>query len=249
MARLAAIAEAGLWLLLAFQAARLAWILVEPAGPVGAIATPGATAPARPLASLDDPFYRAGSGTGGAVPASLDGYLLHGVRIGMPHNSAILAHDGRQRAYRTGDTLAPGVVLAAVAGDHVVLRTAQGTSRLALAAAGSAAGARASTGTLPVAQAPAPARAAGAEPAQLIAQAGLLAHEDGGYTLIPRGDDTALRQAGLQAGDVLLAVDGQPLTPERLAELQGSLSDRDGATLTVRRDGTVRTVAIGGDSE
>lgn len=255
--RLAAIVEATFWLLLAFQAARLAWIFLEPVGPVGAAAPASisAVAPAMPLAALQDPFYRSNSEAGHAASASLDGYRLHGVRISVHRSAAILGHDGRQRAYRTGEAIAPGVVLATVAGDHVVLQTGQGTARLDLVAG--AAGASPVARALPAGNPYADAdrrqggshEGGGVEPAQLMAQAGLRAHEGGGYTLIPRGDDTALRQAGLQAGDVLLAVDGQPLTAERLAELQQHLSGRTGATLSVRRDGVVRTVAIGGAGE
>jgi general secretion pathway protein C len=249
--RPAVLVEAALWLLLAVQAARLAWIFLEPVGPVGA-AAPASTigaVPPMPLAALQDPFYRSSNDAGHAAPAGLDGYRLHGVRIGVQPSAAIIGHDGRQRAYRTGDTIAPGVLLAAVGGDHVLLQTGQGPGRLDLATAGPGPAAGDSARLLPAAQPTAGASGTSVEPAQLLAQAGLRAHEDGGYALIPRGDDSALRRAGLQAGDVLLAVDGQPLTPERLAELQQHLSGRTGATLSVRRDGVVRTVALGGAGE
>lgn len=257
--RLTAVAEAVLWLLLALQAARLAWILLEPAGPLGAPAAVTAAgdggASTLRLATLGDPFYRGGDRGGDAAAAGLDGYRLHGVRVDAQRSTAILGHDGRQRAYRVGDRIAAGVVLEAVAGDHALLRTAQGTVRLELRTPEPAAGAPARA--LPAGNAATDGdrghdgrhAGGGVAPAQLIAQAGLRAHEDGGYTLIPRGDDTALRAAGLRAGDVLLAVDGQPLTPERLAELQQHLSGRAGASLRVRRDGVVRTVAVGGAGE
>ena len=85
----------------------------------------------------------------------------------------------------------------------------------------------------------------GIDPAALLAEAGLSPVEsDGGaagYTIIPRGDGAALRQAGLQAGDVLLSVNGQALTPERYAELPAELAGASTITLTYRRDGQVRS--------
>ena len=62
--------------------------------------------------------------------------------------------------------------------------------------------------------------------------------------MVPRGDGAVLRQAGLQAGDVLLSVNGQELTPERYAELGDSLAGAATITLTYRRDGQVRTATL-----
>ncbi|OHE86324.1 MAG: hypothetical protein A2579_09025 [Lysobacterales bacterium RIFOXYD1_FULL_69_11] len=65
-----------------------------------------------------------------------------------------------------------------------------------------------------------------------------------GYTLIPRGDDALVRQAGLRAGDVVVAINGNTLTPERLGELESDLAGRDAVELTVLRDGTTRTLTL-----
>src|SRR5690606_41949879 len=59
--------------------------------------------------------------------------------------------------------------------------------------------------------------------AWLRAQMGLRPEQaDGrvtGYVVIPRGDGAVLRQAGLQAGDVLLSVNDEALDAERHARL------------------------------
>ncbi len=60
------------------------------------------------------------------------------------------------------------------------------------------------------------------------------------------GDAALLRAAGLQAGDVILAINGQPLDSlERIAALRGQLANSSGAELRYERDGTVQTSTIG----
>ena len=73
-----------------------------------------------------------------------------------------------------------------------------------------------------------------------------------GFTVIARGDGRTLRSAGLQSGDVLLAVNGQALTPERLTELGDMLEagSRPGAstTLTLERGDTRHTITLPSES-
>lgn len=242
--------ELALVVLLAAQAARLIWLLAVPSGPIGAAAAAPAAvdagAPALALAS--DPFHP-GAYARPAAQAEVSGLRLHGLRVSGALGAAILsAGDGPQAAFRVGDEVAPGIVLQAVAADHALLRTAGGERRLELDAAPAPASAR------PVAHRPAPAptlarAGAGAvDPAALLAQAGLSARTEGGritgYALIPRGDGALLRQAGLAPGDVLLAVNGNPLTPERLGELESELARGGQARLTVERDGRARTLSL-----
>ena len=233
--------------LLALQAARLGWLLLAPAGPLVAddsvVAAPAPVPPALALSS--DPFHPA-AGRHGVAAADVSGLRLHGVRMAGTGSSAILSSaDAPQAAFRTGDSVAPGVVLHAVASDHVILRTGAGERRLALEAApASTATAVAPTRTVGTTAGPS---TAPIDPAALVAQAGFSARvENGkitGYTLIPRGDGAVLRQAGLEAGDVLLALNGNPLTPERIAELEPELA-RGEARLTVQRGGQTRTLTL-----
>ena len=65
-----------------------------------------------------------------------------------------------------------------------------------------------------------------------------------GYTVVPRGNGAALRQSGLQAGDVLLSVNNEALDPERYATLAETLGDASTITLTYRRDGQIRSATL-----
>ncbi|MFC4728788.1 type II secretion system protein N [Coralloluteibacterium thermophilus] len=234
--------------LLAVQAARLAWLLAVPGGPVGS-AAPAALAATAPAHGVRDPFAPA-AGTAVAAQAPT-GLTLHGVRVAAGGGSAILADaDGRQSAYAVGDTVAPGLVLARVAADHVVLRGGGGERRLDLPATAALplpVPAALPTGTPAVA-----ASRAGVDPQRLLAETGLRARSEGGridgYELIPRGDGGLLRAAGLQPGDVLLAVNGNTLDPERLAELEQELAGRGAATLTIRRGDATHTITLDPDT-
>lgn len=236
--------QAVLALALAVQAGRLLWIALGPLEGTRAsvVATAPADAPAPPpLAARSDAFYpRPTDG------AEATGYALLGVRVAGDGGSAILAKGGKQVAYAAGDAVAPGITLAEVASDHVLLRAGGRDHRVALA--------RPAASTLPAPRplpvgAP-PARQAGAGPAldprRLLTETGLRPQRGdggaGGYTVVPRGNETLLHQAGLQAGDVLLSVNGRPLDPERLDDLKREL---DGpATITFRRGGQTRTLTL-----
>ena len=244
--------EVVLILLLAAQAARMAWLLVSPPGPAGdwPPADAGrAHGPAPALALSVDPFHP--GARGGPVAANASGYRLHAVRVAGTSGSAILSTSdgGPQAAFQVGDAVAPGVILADVGAGHALLRTGSGNQRLELESAPSTLPSRpAPAAGLPSA-APGPAApAAEVDPAALLAQAGLRARTEGGrvtgYTLIPRGGGDVLRQAGLQAGDVLVAVNGNQLNPERLAELESELARRDEVRLTVQRNGQSQTLTL-----
>lgn len=125
--------ETVLWLVLAVNGARLAWLLlVSP--------TPSETVPMPPVAfapatfSAVDPFYPdAGVSAGDAAQAPLEDYTLHGVRNADGGAGAIIADpNGRQRAFLVGDTVAPGVVLHAVGSGHVLLVSGGERHRLEL---------------------------------------------------------------------------------------------------------------------
>ncbi|NZA26607.1 type II secretion system protein C [Luteimonas sp. SJ-92] len=242
--------EIALVLLLAAQATRLIWIALTPLGPIG-------TASAAPAAPVDtslslsgDPFFP--SAHSGRAQASVHGYRLFGVRQGRNGGSAILAgSDGAQGAFRVGDEIADGVVLQAVGSDHAVLRAGGSDQRIALQGAGDATARTPSSlpAALPAVRANGSGDAAAAiDPQQLLAQAGLRPRTEGGrvtgYTLIPRGGGALLRQAGLESGDVLLAVNGQALTPERMTELEQELARRDRAEITVQRGGDTKTITL-----
>lgn len=240
--------EAVLMLALAIQAARLFWLVVVPPAPFGP-SGPASTAAASPLATLSgsDPFSRRDPA---ATRADASGVQLYGVRgTRGPDGSAILAsNDGVQAAYVVGDQVQPGITLASVAADHVVLEVAGARRRLGFATNAGQPAPAAAPSDLPSALPAAASAPAGIDPEQLLAQAGLRPSLEGerviGYSVIPRGDGGVLRQAGLQADDVLLSVNGQALTPERYRSLAEDLRDAGQLTLTYRRDGETRTTTV-----
>ena len=252
--------EVAIVVLLAFQAARLAWLLLPPA-PLGAPVIDAATViREQPGRLAIDAFYPDHGAAIAAIAASADasGLRLFAVRPAPAGGSAIIAmREGPQRSYTTGEAVAPGVTLAAVQADHVVLdsrgrrselRFTKPDARPAPTRPTAAQAAPPLAHTAPTSAAAADTADAAIDPAQLLAQMGLRPDEtDGritGYTVIPRGDGAVLRQAGLQAGDVLLSVNNEALDAERYAELANSLSGASSISLTYRRDGQIRSATL-----
>lgn len=233
--------EAALWLVLLLQLARFAWLLFAPASVAGAPQVSMLPAQTPELAG-QDPFF---AGTTPAAATTLEGWRLFGVRTAADgRGTGILGRDREpQGVYRTGDELAPGLVLTAVKTGHVEFGNGQ---RLDLDA-----GAPPPAASLPATRPAATpsAGAAGFDPAQLL-EAGLQARTDAGritgYTLLPRGNsELLLRAAGLQPGDVLLSVNGQVLSPTVITQLASELKSTRQAIVTFERDGQTRTVNLG----
>jgi general secretion pathway protein C len=245
--------EVALILVLSVQAARLVWIVAEPPGPFG---SPVATAPS----AADDHFAVLKSvnpfaprESAASIAADTSGLLLHGVRVGSRGTgSAIISSDGKQALYWIGDEIASGAVLEDVASDHVILAHGETTSRLELAVRASAPN---QTGAVPPymfaprpAAAPATAPVSAIDTKKLIAEAGLRPRTEGGrvtgYTLLPRGEGEMLSRAGLAPGDVLVALNGNRITPERYSELEQELTGASQVQLTVERGNETRTVTL-----
>lgn len=220
--------ESALWLVLAFTGARLAWLLLvsptpsEPA-PMPHVAIAPVAYPA------GDPFYPDDSLGIGATSAPLEGFTLHGVRNAGGELGAIIADgSGRQRAFRVGDNVAAGVVLQGVGPGHAVLVAGGARHRLALPATGDAQAMGTAPAAAMVRTRPAPAPAPTTAPT----------------TGLRVEDHPALRLAGLEPGDVLLAVDGRPPSPEWLATMAHD-GARSGATLRVLRGDRTLTLVVG----
>lgn len=103
----------------------LIWTLLTPLGPLGASVERAQTAldptQVRAVLTRTDPFSARSSATPGAAP---DGFTLFGTRADLSGRggSAIIGlPDGTQGAFSVGDEIQPGVTLAAVAPDHVIL--------------------------------------------------------------------------------------------------------------------------------
>lgn len=253
--RVRATVEIALALLLAFQLARLVWIVAEPQAATASAAS--APAPPADLSVFQrfDAFFRTGeqSSLAEATAAGSSQMRLYGLRSdGAGGGSAIIGlADGRQVSVGVGETVEPGLVLQSVGADHVVLARGGSVSRLVFSdvPVGAAAPPPPPPGPQTVTPGPVPAVApVQASAAGLMAQAGLRPRmrvlRMDGFTV--SGDGAALRAAGLRPGDVILAVNGQRLdSPERVTALRAQLADSASAELRFERDGAVQTATIG----
>ena len=264
--RVRAAVEIALALLLAVQLGRLVWIVAEPQN--AAAATTVASAPIKPVDfsvfQRFDAFFRTG-GQSSLAEASAAGsgqMRLYGLRSdGAGGGSAIIGlADGRQVSVGLGEEVEPGLVLRGVGPDHVTLARGSSVSRLIFSDVplGVAPPPPPPPGPQTVTPTPAPtapvaataAAGASVDPARLMAQAGLRPRMRGarldGFTVSGAGDPAVLRAAGLRAGDVILAVNGQPLDSlERISALRGRLANSSVAEIRYERDGQVQTSTIG----
>lgn len=264
--RLRAGAEIALVLVLILQIAHLGWIVLEP-GRASAAANPaGATAKPVDYSVFQrfDAFFRTGgqSSLAEASAAGSSQMRLFGLRSdGAGGGSAIIGlADGRQVSVGIGGEIEPGLVLHSVGADHVTLARGSSLSRLIFADAPVGAAPPPPPPSTPqvVTPDPAPAPAVVAptaasgpavDPARLMAQAGLRPRMQGlrvnGFTVSGAGDGTALKAAGLQSGDVILAVNGQSLDSiDRIAALRGQLANTNSAEIRFERGGAVQTTTI-----
>lgn len=253
--------EIALAVLIAVQLARLILIVALPAEPGPA---PASAAVAQPVDyavfQRFDAFFRTGGQSSLAEASAADNsqMRLYGVRAGAAGGgSAIIGlPDGRQVSVAVGETIEPGLILQSVGPDHVTLARGSSITRLIFSDVplGVAPPPPPPPGPQtvtpePVAAAPAAAAVATVDPAALMAQASLRPRMRGlrvnGFTVASSGDGAALRAAGLQAGDVLLAVNGQPLDSlDRIAALRGQLSNSASAEIRFERGGAEQTTTI-----
>ncbi|HEX8402848.1 MAG TPA: type II secretion system protein N [Allosphingosinicella sp.] len=246
--------------LLAMQCARLVWTMVTPLGPVGEWKAAAALRPAQPVATSllgsFDPFFRASSAAAPAVVTSLN-LTLFGVRENRAtgRGSAIIGTaDGQQRSYAVGEEIMPGVTLTAVGFDNVTVSRSGTAEQLFLdqsppaTAVGPGAIPAMSTPMttstppppLPVVVAPPPAPPANANSSlsnEVQFQPRLNGGQVTGVTVQPQGSGVAFRAAGLQSGDVVVAVNGQPISSaEQARSIAGQLRGGD-AEVQVERNG------------
>jgi len=260
--RLRAGVEITLALLLAIQLGRLVWIVAAP--DTGPVAAPASIVTAKPVDHAVfqrfDAFFRTGgqSSLAEASAAGSSQMRLFGVRAGgAGGGSAIIGlADGRQVSVAVGEAVEPGLILRSVGPDHVTLARGSSLSRLIFSdvPVGVASPPPPPPGPQTVTPEPVmvqPAAVSGptVDPSALMAQASLRPRMRGmrvnGFTIASTGDGAALGAAGLQSGDVLLAVNGQPLDSlDRIAALRGQLSNSDRAEIRFERGGAVQTTTI-----
>ena len=250
------IAEVTLGLILLIQVGRLVWLFIAPA-PALQVAEP---APAKPVdmgvLTRFDAFFRTGapSSLAGASGAEASQLRLFGVRAGgAGGGSAIIGlADGRQLSVGVGEEVEPGLILREVGPDFVTLARGESLSRLAFTE--TPVGAASSPPPPSTEQVVTPSSAAvsaGAviDPQRLMAQASLRPRIRGldvnGFTVSSTGNASELRAAGLQAGDVILAVNGTALnSPQAIGALRGQLASAPSAEIQYERNGEMRTTTI-----
>ncbi|MGK6323846.1 type II secretion system protein N [Sphingomonas sp. DT-51] len=253
---------------LAVQCARLMWVVVTPVASLGAWVPAGPTIPSDPggvLASID-PFYRvsgAAAAQGPAVVTSLQ-LTLFGTRMdsAQARGAAILAGpDGLQRSVSVGEEVSPGVVLRAVAFDHITLE--RGGQREDLFLDQSTQTSPTDPGSVAPPTAPDPAGAptrtpppprlsdgeGGAmSPDRLRTDISAIPQIEGGRVtgLTVRGQGgTAFRASGLRDGDVVRQVAGRPVSgPADLDQFTRERAPGGSVPVTVERNGQTVSLSI-----
>lgn len=215
-----------LGLLLSFQAARLFWAVVTPVGPYGNWQAPTVNlVPSEARASLFagfDPFFRNDATQTEVGNVTSLNLKLFGIRANESSGggSAIIAgEDGVQTSYGVGEEVAPGVILDSVAFDHVILSRGGVKESLYIDQSIPAQTVGAATSSGAGVAAPTPAASANglALNAESLQKAVAIAprNEGGrstGLVLTARDDGTMLRLAGFQAGDIVVAINGRPVS-------------------------------------
>lgn len=249
------------WLLLALlavQVARLIWAVATPVGPMGGwqgrVADIPAPAARQALFASFDPFFRQGAQqNGGAVVTSL-ALTVHGIRLNEASGlgSAIIATpDGVQNSYAVGEEIMPGVVLKAVAFDHISIDRGGAEEQVFIDQSAPAPEANGDDRRPGAAAAPAPA-ASGAMP--VTPSADILKRdigfaprmEDGRVTgLVLSAKGPGFAKAGFQPGDIVRQVNGRPIgAAADLATLQNQIAPGARLSLAVERGAVVVPIAL-----
>jgi len=205
-----------------------------------------------------DAFFHTGerSSLAGMTQAGSEQLRLFGVRAGEGGGgSAILGlPDGTQLSVGVGEEIQPGLVLRAVAPDHVTVARGSSVSRIDFGDVPvGAASVPPPPATPQIVARPGPAASrpetAVVDPARLMAEAGLRPRMQGlsvnGFTVTARGESAQLQAAGLRAGDVILSVNGIPLDgPPAINRLRTDLAEAPEAVIRFERDGAPQTTTV-----
>jgi general secretion pathway protein C len=244
--------------LILIQLVRLVLLFMAP--DAGARAAGVVTAPDTGVLSRFDAFFHTGerSSLAEITNAGSEQLRLFGVRAGAGGGgSAILGlPDGTQLSVGVGEEVLPGLVLRAVAQDHVTVARGNSVSRIDFGEVPVGAASVPPPPTTPQVVAPprpAPAaavpEAAVVDPARLMAEAGLRPRMQGlsvnGFTVTARGESAQLQAAGLRAGDVILSVNGIALDgPSAINRLRSDLAEAPEAVIRFERDGAPQTTTV-----
>lgn len=248
--------ERGLLMLLALQLVRLVWAVVVPVGSFGPwegrqaqILSPSAQ---QALFATFDPFFRSDAPTpaGNGVVTSL-ALTLYGVRVneGSGLGSAIIASpDGVQNSFAVGDEIMPGVVLKAVAFDHVTIDRGGAEEQIFIdqstpAPAAAPEGGAPSVAT-PSGEASAPPPGAGPTADSLKRDIGFAPRMQNGRVtgLAVTAKGPGFASAGFRPGDIVTQINGQPIGD--LQSIQNQIAPGARLSLTVERGADVASVNL-----
>lgn len=239
--------------LLALQCAGLIWAVLTPVGSFGPWEGRQAqflsVAERQALFSGFDPFYRSGpQQPGGGVVTSL-ALTVYGIRLneGSGQGSAIVAGpDGVQNSFAVGEEIMPGVVLKAVAFDHITIDRGGAEEQVFLDQSQPAPTAVPQAGVPP--GSPPPVVGMDNPTADMLKR-------DVGYTprmqngrvtgLILTAKGPGFQNAGFQPGDIVTQIDGQPVgSVSDLQALQGKIMPGARISLTVERGAATSSVNL-----
>lgn len=175
---------------------------------------------------------------------SLAGLKLRGliVRPGSPSAAIIETADGQQRLVRSGGQVTPGVSVESVGGSGVVIVAGGQRQTLAFDA-----GLAARADSAPPAVQPGSTRPSDATSADY--RIGLKAQKSGattrGYAVVDISRLPLLRRAGLQAGDIIVSINGSGLqSDEKLIELPQEIRSNTSVEVIFERDGRQKKTVI-----
>lgn len=240
--------EIGLVIVIGLVAGRMAMTLVSPL-PVAE--EPPSPSPAReavrmmagnPFRSSASPELEAAPVSAAAAETTLD-LKLHGAWVEADgKNSAIIrTPDGKQKIFFVGDVICCGAELESVHPDEVIISRAGVRESLRL------------SNKRPASRPAAPENepriieSGAADLATLVTlQPARGANGDFRLQIFPGQDERAFEAAGLQAGDILISVNGRPAPKDlaSFAELLRSLEGKTEAELLVERGGAATPLAI-----
>ena len=237
-------------------AANLFWILFAPVGPIGNwVAKPPVmlTASEREgLFASFDPFARTASQANAPTNITSLSLSLFGTRFNelTGGGSAILAGaDGVQQSYDVGDEVMPGVVLAKIAFDHVVLSQNGTEESLYMdqsTPAETVSGAQAAQPAVPPAASAAPASGEVKLNAVTLRDSiGVAPRSVGGkvtgLVLSAKDDGAMMKNAGLAPGDIIVSINGRPVGSP--ADISAQL--RSGAKLSLEVERGSQKIPVG----
>lgn len=248
--------EIALMALAAYALAALIWASIVPIGAFGdwkgsAVLPPP---PRQDFAGLDPLFGFQTSG--GPMVVSDSGLELFGLRMDRAsgRGSAILATEGEpQQSFDVGEEVAPGVILQAVEADHVVL--SRGGAEEVIFLDQSEPATRVASGGSDGVSSPqreeigadAPGGQGGSAAADLSAAVRFARRAPGeaGVEMQPGGDGNLFRRSGLQGGDVLISIDGNPMNdPGAASTALENLNSDQSVSLIIERQGSRIPVTV-----